>query len=155
MVLFVRIMFSRKGGTAHRTWGRWYALAYAVACITSLGIYRTGRFFFPHWLALAGLLVLAIGYLSVRYKFRGWRYFHLIFMLLSAYNLFGGAVNEAFLRVKPLRSLLGQQMFASPLVGIAHGIVGQLFIVLIVVYVANSVITIRRAKKESVKAGLL
>jgi hypothetical protein len=39
---------------------------------------------------------LGVGYLAARLKPREWRYVHLSAMLLSAYNLFGGAVNEAY-----------------------------------------------------------
>ena len=91
-------MLSRKGGHTHRKSGRVYAIAYVVVCVTSLGIYGAQRFWFPHWLALVGLAVLAVGYMAVRFKPRGWRYVHLTAMLLSAYNLFGGGVNEVFLR---------------------------------------------------------
>ena len=90
-------MLARKGSPRHRASGRMYACAYLALSLTSLGIYGQQRFWFPHWLALAGLAVLAVGYLAVRIKPQGWRYVHLIAMLLSAYNLFGGAVNEAFL----------------------------------------------------------
>jgi hypothetical protein len=40
-----------------------------------------------------------------------------IYPLLSAYNLFGGAVNEAFLRVAPLREVADPSILASPVVG--------------------------------------
>jgi uncharacterized membrane protein len=95
MLAFVPVMLARKGSRRHRASGRVYAIAYVVLCITSLGIYSQQRFWFPHWLAIGGLLVLGVGYLAARLKPRGWRYVHLSAMLLSAYNLFGGAVNEA------------------------------------------------------------
>jgi hypothetical protein len=147
MAAFVRVMFTRKGGASHRTWGRVYSIAYAALCVTGLGIYRSHRFFFPHWLAIAGLGVLAIGYFAAKYKPKGYRYIHLTAMLLSAYNLFGGAVNEVFLRVKPLRAMAGENLFASPIVGMTHAIVGQSFILLIVIYiVATAVRNSRKAK---------
>ena len=73
MGAFFPLMFIRKGGAKHRAWGRVYAIAYAVACVTGLCIYRLHKFFFPHWLAIGGLLVLGAGYLAARYKPRGWR----------------------------------------------------------------------------------
>jgi hypothetical protein len=91
-------------------------------------------------LAIGGLVVLVIGYLAVRLKPRGWRYIHLSGMLLSAYNLFGGAVNEAYLRVPPLRRLAGENIFTSPLVGMTHGLVMLVFVFLIGGYVAASII---------------
>ena len=120
MLAFVPIMLARKGSPRHRAWGRAYAIAYVVLCVTSFGIYSQERFWFPHWLAVGGLAVLCVGYLAVRLKPRGWRYIHLSAMLLSAYNLFGGAVNEAFLRVGPLRGLAGDDGLASPLVEIGR-----------------------------------
>jgi hypothetical protein len=154
MAAFVRVIFTRKGGEAHRTWGRIYAISYATLCITGLGIYRLHRFFFPHWLAVGGLAVLGIGYLAARYRPKGWRYIHLTAMLLSAYNLFGGAVNEVFLRVRPLRAVLGDNPFASPVFGMTHGIVGQTFIVLIVAYIIiTAVRSPRKAKRPLAAEG--
>jgi uncharacterized membrane protein len=136
MLAFVPVMLARKGGWRHRTSGRVYSVAYVALCATSLGIYSQQRFWFPHWLAVAGLLVLAMGYLAARLKPRGWRYIHLSAMLLSACNLFGGAVNEAFLRVPALRRVAGDDIMASPLVGMAHGIVMLVFALMIGGYVA-------------------
>lgn len=48
--------------------GRLYAVAYVGVCITSLGIYGQQRFWFPHWLAIGGLIVLLIGYLATWFK---------------------------------------------------------------------------------------
>lgn len=138
MAAFVPVMLARKGNRRHRVSGRVYAVAYVVLCVTSLGIYSRQRLWFPHWLAIAGLVVLAAGYLAARVKPRGWRYAHLIAMLLSAYNLFGGAVNEMFLRVRPLRTLAGANILASPIVGMTHGLVMMAFTLLIVFYVIAS-----------------
>jgi len=148
---FFPVMFASKGGRSHRRWGRVFSFSYAAACLTSLGIYRSQQFIFAHWLAIAGLAVLAAGYLAVRFKPRGWRYVHLIAMLLSAYNLFGGAVTEAFLRIKPLGALTGG--FGSPVFGMTHGVVMMLFILLIVIYVlANALRPARPGKPmEGVK----
>ncbi len=77
-------------------------------------------------------MVLLAGWLAVRVKPAGWRYVHLVAMLLSAYNLFGGAVNEAFLRIKPLRAIAGENLLASPVVGMTHGVVMMAFTLLIV-----------------------
>ena len=115
MLAFVPVMIARKGSRRHRTFGRVYSLAYVAVCATSLGIYSQQRFWFPHWLAIGGLVVLVIGYLAAHLKPRGWRYIHLSAMLLSAYNLFGGAVNEAYLRIPPLRRLAGDNIMTSPL----------------------------------------
>jgi uncharacterized membrane protein len=154
MAAFMPVIFARKGGRIHRTWGRVYAIAYAVACLTSLGIYRLQKFWFPHWLAIAGLSVLAAGYVAARYKPRGWRYIHLTTMLLSAYNLFGGAVNEAFLRIKPLTTLTGGNPFASPLYGVTHSLLMMTFLVLLTAYVVlTAARSPRRANSVVAKEG--
>jgi hypothetical protein len=140
MFAFVPVMLTPKGSRRHRASGRAYSIAYVVLCVTSFGIYSQQRFWFPHWLAIGGLAVLSVGYLAARLKPRGWRYVHLSAMLLSAYNLFGGAVNEAFLRIRPLRGLAGEKLFASPLVGMTHGLVMLVFVLLIGGYVAASMI---------------
>lgn len=140
MAAFVPAMLSRKGSRRHRSSGKVYAVAYVALSLTSLGIYSQQRFWFPHWLALAGLVVLAAGYLAVRVKPKGWRYLHLIAMLLSAYNLFGGAVNEAFLRIQPLREIAGRDILASPVVGMTHGVVMMVFTALILFYVVASIV---------------
>lgn len=141
MLAFVPVMLARKGSPRHRASGRVYAIAYAALCITAFGVYSQQRFWFPHWLALAGLAVLAIGYFAARLKPRGWRYIHLTAMLLSAYNLFGGAVNEAFLRVGLLRAMAGPEMLNSPLVGMTHAVVMLAFLLLIGGYVTASMMS--------------
>jgi uncharacterized membrane protein len=149
MLAFAPVMLARKGGRRHRAWGRAYSIAYVVLCVTSLGIYSQQRFWFPHWLAVGGLAVLSVGYLAARLKPRGWRYFHLSAMLLSAYNLFGGAVNEAYLRIRPLRELAGDNVLASPLVGMTHGLVMLVFVLLIGGYVAASFVSQTRRRQIS------
>jgi hypothetical protein len=140
MLAFVPVMLARKGSARHRAWGRAYAIAYALLCVTAFGVYSQQRFWFPHWLAVGGLAVLAVGYLAARLKPRGWRYVHLTAMLLSAYNLFGGAVNEAFLRFGALRALAGPEMLNAPLVGMTHAVVMLVFLLLIGGYVTASMV---------------
>ena len=149
MLAFVPVMLARKGGRRHRASGRVYSIAYVVLCVTSLAIYSQQRFWFPHWLAVGGLVVLGVGYLAARLKPRGWRYVHLSAMLLSAYNLFGGAVNEAYLRIRPLRGLAGDNILASPLVGMTHGVVMLVFVLLIGGYVAASFVSQARRRQIS------
>jgi tetratricopeptide (TPR) repeat protein len=151
LAAFVPVMFARKGSRTHQRWGRVYSVAYIAACLTSLGIYRSGRFIFAHWLALAGIAVLAAGYAAARFKPRGWRYVHLTAMLLSAYNLFGGAVNEAFLRIKPLGTWAGG--FASPLFGMTHGVIMLLFIALVLIYIVLTAVRPTRRARRAVAAG--
>jgi hypothetical protein len=145
MAAFFPVMLSRKGGNAHLAWGRRYTIAYAAACVTSLGIYRQHKFWFPHWLAVGGLVVLGAGYLAARFKPPGWRYVHIIGMLLSASNLFGGAITEAFLRIRPLRPMLG-----SPVHNILQTVTGQVFFILIIVYVVLTAVRSSRRTKRAV-----
>ena len=86
----------------------------------------------------------------------GWRYVHLIAMLLSAYNLFGGAVNEAFLRIAPLRAIAGDNLLASPIVGMTHAVVMMAFMVLIAGYVIATIVgrSSRSARVPSADPGL-
>jgi hypothetical protein len=149
MMAFVPVMLARNGSRPHRASGRAYSIAYVAVCITALGIYSQQRFWFPHWLAIGGLAALGVGYLAARLKPRGWRYVHLGAMLLSAYNLFGGAVNEAFLRIRPLRGLAGDNIFASPLVGMTHGLVMVVFVLLIGGYVTASFVSQTRRRQIS------
>jgi uncharacterized membrane protein len=150
MLAFVPVMLARKGSPRHRAWGRAYAIAYAALCLTAFGVYSQQRFWFPHWLAVAGLAVLAVGYFAARLKPRGWRYIHLTAMLLSAYNLFGGAVNEAFLRVGLLRAMAGPEMLNAPLVGMTHAIVMFAFLLLIGGYVTASRMSRARANRAAI-----
>ena len=149
MLAFVPVMLARKGSRRHRASGRAYSIAYVILCVTALGIYGQQRFWFPHWLAIGGLAVLSVGCLAARLKPPGWRYVHLSAMLLSAYNLFGGAVNEAFLRIRPLRGLAGDSILASPLVGMTHGLVMMVFVGLIGGYVAASLVSQARRRQIS------
>ena len=137
MFAFFPVMLMRKGGVKHKMWGRVYSISYVVLCITGLGIYRLHKFFFPHWLSIGGLLVIGVAFYATRYKPWGWRGIHLTSMILSAANLFGGAVNEAFLRIKPLHAIAGDNILASPVVGITQGIVGNIFFLLIIGYLAT------------------
>jgi uncharacterized membrane protein len=149
MAAFFPVILTRKGGLTHRTWGQVYTLSYVAACITSLGIYQLNKFWFPHWLAIGGLVVVGVGYLAVRFKPRGWQYVHILGMLLSASNLFGGAINEAYLRVKFLKPMLG-----TPIHGLTQAVVGQIFIILIVAYVVITGVRSRRPKRTAVEESL-
>jgi tetratricopeptide (TPR) repeat protein len=146
MAAFFVVMFARKGGRIHRQWGRVYVIAYAVACLTALGIYRTHKIIFAHWLAIGGLIVLAAGYLAVRFKPRGWRYIHFVMLLLSAYNLFGGAVTEAFLRIKPLSAWAG----GVATMGMIQGMVMLIFIALILAYIILTAVRSPRRRGQAI-----
>jgi hypothetical protein len=71
-------------------------------------------------------------------------------MLLSAYNLFGGAVNEAFLRVGLLRAMAGPETLNAPLVGMTHAVVMFAFLLLIGGYVTASRMSRARANRAAI-----
>jgi uncharacterized membrane protein len=126
------VLICPKGTPVHRMRGRMYAAAIVLTCVTALGIYRTGRFFFPHWFAAATLIVTAIGVASAHWKTprTGWRHLHPTCMLASLYILLTGAVNELFLRVSFLRRL-APDFFNSPVLGAIHLALLLLFVLLI------------------------
>jgi uncharacterized membrane protein len=128
------ILVRPKGTPPHKATGRVYALALLAVCITSLGIYQTGRWFFPHTLALVTLALLGAAWLAARFKQpRGaWIHIHLTCMLASYYMLWGGAVNEAFLRVEALGALAAR-LPPGALQGMTHTVVMAVFTIWIIV----------------------
>ena len=127
----ILVLLRSKGTPVHRQRGRLYALTLLVANVTALGIYRRGVFFFPHWLAIAALIVTTVGVLAAHFKTpqRAWVHLHLTCLLTSLYILVGGGVNEVFLRVHILRRLA--PTLSSPAVGLTHLAVLIFFLALI------------------------
>ena len=120
-----------KGTLVHKRRGRVYALALLVTGGAALGIYRRRIFFFPHWLALAALIVTTAGVLAAHFQKprKAWLRLHLTCLLTSLYILVGGGVNEMFLRVDVLRRLA--PTLNSPAVGLTHFGVIIVFLALI------------------------
>jgi uncharacterized membrane protein len=114
------VLLRPKGTPVHKRQGRVYALALLVTSGAALGIYRRGIFFFPHWLAIAALVVTTAGVLAAHFKIpqKAWLHLHLTCLLASLYILVGGGVNEMFLRVDVLRRLA--PTLNSPAVGLTH-----------------------------------
>jgi uncharacterized membrane protein len=139
----ILVLLRPKGTPVHRRRGRVYALALLVTNVKALGIYRRGLFFFPHWLAIAALVVTTVGVLAAHFKVprRAWLHVHLTCLLTSLYLLVGGGVNEAFLRVDALHRLA--PTLNSPAVGLTHLTVQILFLTLIVYFNA---IVLRRSR---------
>jgi uncharacterized membrane protein len=132
-MVFGGAVLARPKGTAdHKARGRIYAVSVAVMSLTALGIYRLGMFFFPHWLAVAALIIVAAGFGAAHFKVprAAWIHVHLTCMLASLYLLVGGAVNEALLCVNFLRRL-APDLNSSPAVGMTHLGVMVLFAALI------------------------
>jgi len=109
-----------KGTRVHRRIGQGYLWSLLVVGVTSLAIYSQNRFFFPHWLAVATLILTVLAYLFARYRrpAKLWLRGHISATVLTYYLLLGGVVNEAFLRIDTLHRLSGG--FPSPLISATH-----------------------------------
>lgn len=106
-----RALLSRKGAELHRRQGRQFWYAMIVMNVTALGIYSQGAFRVFHWLALLTLLGLALGmYAAIRQRRTWWAYVHPTAMIVAYYLLIGGAINEAFLRIEPLRKVVSSTL---------------------------------------------
>jgi uncharacterized membrane protein len=114
------VLLRPKGTPVHKRRGRVCALTLLVTSLTGLGIYRRGIFFFPHWLAIATLIVTTTGVLAAHFRMprKAWLHLHLTCLLTSLYILAGGGVNEVFLCVDALRRLA--PTLNSPVVGLTH-----------------------------------
>jgi len=125
------VLVRPKGTPVHKRRGRVYGLTLLVTNVTALGIYRRGIFFFPHWLAIAALIVTTVGVLAAHFRIprKAWLHLHLTCLLTSLYILVGGGVNEVFLRVDVLRRLA--TTLNSPAVGLTHLAVIIVFLALI------------------------
>ena len=139
-----------KGTPVHKRRGRIYALSLLVTNVTALGIYRRGVFFFPHWLAVAALVLMTAGVLAAHFKRprRSWLHWHLTCQLGSLYILVGGGVNEMFLRVDALHRLAPTLNF--PAVGLIHLVV-QIFFLALVGYF--NVALLRRSRTRQLETG--
>ena len=133
-----------KGTLVHKRRGRVYALALLVTSGTALGIYRRGIFFFPHWLAIAALVVTTAGVLAAHFKKpqKAWLHLHLTCLLTSFYILVGGGVNEIFLRVDFLHRLA--PTLNSPAVGSTR--LGVIIVFLALIGHFNVVLRVRRER---------
>jgi uncharacterized membrane protein len=126
------VLVRPKGTPRHRTIGKLYLVCAFATSVTALGIYRYNAFYFPHWLGIAALIALTLGFLCVRFRRPRtlWLNFHMTSMIASYYLLVGGGVNEAFLRVDILRATAPDGIH-SPLVGLVHMAVATAFLGLI------------------------
>ena len=144
------VLLRPKGTPVHKRCGRIYALSLLVTNVTALCIYRRGIFFFPHWLAIAALVVTTVGVLAARFKRprRAWLHWHLTCQLVSLYILVGGGVNELFLRVYALHQLA--PTLNSPAVGLTHLAVQIFFLTLIGYFNAA---LLRRSRTKQLETG--
>lgn len=97
------IIFSRKGTAIHRWLGRGYLVTMLAVNGTALLIYELfGRFGPFHWMALASLAVVLVGYWPARRRTPGWRVQHAYFMTGSYVGLLAALASEISTRARIL-----------------------------------------------------
>jgi len=133
LVFGLLILLSKKGTSIHSTRGRIYVFAMIFVNVTALCIYRVDVFFFPHWLAIATLIVILLGYwMAAKKPIRRWKGLHIFCMVLSYYMLVGGGINEAFLHLEYFQKLVeseGPQVLTN-----FHLAAMLFFVVLLIVF---------------------
>ena len=136
MIIGGILLFRKKGDKRHVNLGNYYFWAMVFTNVSSLFIMKAfGKWFFPHYLALAALFFLIPGYLFGKYKWgKHWLKFHISGFVLSYYLLIGGAINESFLHIPNLRPLLINN---DPIVRIAHSIAMLFFIGLLIYFLVK------------------
>jgi uncharacterized membrane protein len=132
LVLGAMNLMRRKGTGTHRRIGQWYLLTILLVCVTSLGIYRLNRFFFPHWLAIVTMVFAVLAYAFAHFQWPRtiWLRGHIVSTVLTYYLLIGGGVNEVFLRVDVVRRLTGG--FGSPANALTHQVLMGLTLILLI-----------------------
>lgn len=125
------VLFSIKGNSKHQKLGLWYFYAMLLNNLTALVIVNAfGTWFFPHYLAIACLIVIIPGIIAIRRKHKYWLKVHIISMVISYYLLIGGAINEAFLHIPQLRPYIINN---EPIVGVCH-MISQLIFIGVLIY---------------------
>jgi uncharacterized membrane protein len=125
------VLFGTKGNAKHRKLGLWYFYAMLINNLTALVIMNAfGKWFFPHYLAIACLIVIIPGIIAIRRKHKHWLKVHIISMVISYYLLIGGAINETFLHIPKLRPYIINN---EPIVGITH-VIAQLIFIGVLIY---------------------
>ncbi|HXL98672.1 MAG TPA: DUF2306 domain-containing protein [Rhizomicrobium sp.] len=153
-----------KGTPRHRAVGRIYVWAMIALNLSSLALYRfdiahfapfragPNVFGFFHWLAIATLMLVLVGYYaSSRQERRPWAYIHPSAMVLSYYMLIGGGINEVFARLDPLRALARASAGAgnaanAPIIGLVQTAAMAGTLLLILYFIVKAALYRRRAK---------
>ncbi len=131
LIFGIIVLLGVKGNIRHKKIGLWYFYAMLLNNITALFILNAfGRWFFPHYLAIACLIVIIPGIISIKLKHKYWLKVHIICMVLSFYLLIGGAINETFLHIPNLRPYIVNN---DSVVGITH-VFAQLFFIGVLVF---------------------
>lgn len=120
------MLWRAKGGSVHRRDGMRYLYAMLLANLTALGVYQLGGFNVFHILALCTLLSLALAFASAHWRKprRYWLRIHLGAILFSYYQLIGGLINEAFVRIPALH---GEKAMA----GLTQGVAMMVFLMIL------------------------
>jgi len=142
------LLVTPKGTPRHRRLGNVFTVTVLFACVTSLGIYSRQTWTFAHWFSIFGLVTTAGGWLVARFRQPriGWRYLHLTLMLLSAYNLIAGGVNEVYLRVDALKHYWRDDV---RVIGMTHGVVMLAFLALIAIFLLATAIGPRLRRRAA------
>ena len=136
LILGTIVIFGKKGIPKHRKLGLYFFYAMLVNNVTALFILNAfGEWFFPHYLAIACLVVLIPGILAVKLKHKYWLKVHITCLVISYYLLIGGAINETFLHVPTLRPYLINN---APIVGITHGITQLIFMGVLIYFLIKA-----------------
>lgn len=131
------LLLRRKATATHRALGQIYLPLLAFLSATSLGIYRSHRFFFPHWFAIATLIFVAIAWIAARWHRprRFWLPIHVTATVLSYWSLLGGGVNEVWLRVDALHAI-AQRTRGIP-IGVTHTALWTATVAVLVYYLVK------------------
>lgn len=123
-------LFAVKGSADHKRWGRWYVYVMLSTNVSALLIYANGQFNIFHWMAIGTLVILLLGwYAAPRQGALSWAVTHSSCMLWSYYLLYGGLINESFLRLPALWEI-------SPMFGADGLIFGMIQMVVLFVFFA-------------------
>lgn len=110
------VIASTKGTSFHRMAGRGYLVMMLALNGTALAIYELfGRFGPFHWMALASLVTLILGYFPTRRRSSGWMPRHAYFMTGSYVGLLAALASEVLTRV-PVLPFFGAVAVASTIV---------------------------------------
>ena len=122
-------LFAVKGSVDHKKWGRWFIYTMITTNVSALLIYPDGQFNIFHWMAIGTLAALFLGwYAALRQRSVTWANTHLSCMIWSYYMIYGGLINEAFLRIPALRQF-------SPFFGSDGAIFGMTQMVVMLVFI--------------------
>lgn len=144
-------LFAIKGSVDHKKWGHWYIYAMAITNLSALLIYPDGVFNIFHWMALGTLAALFLGwYAATRQRGALWANTHLSCMVWSYYMLYGGLINESFLRIPALRGY--SPFFGSE--GAIFGLIQMLtMLVFIIIWVNFLIKTSSRFKHRHIETN--